>query len=80
MGIQGLLKELEPCTSDRYLSEYNGLKVAIDGYVWLHRGVFFCATDLAKGRGTFAYIDYFMNRIQQLLRYKGSYYHPTSYP
>jgi exonuclease-1 len=79
MGIQGLLKELEPCLSDRYLSELQGLRVAVDGYVWLHRGVFFCAADIAKGKPCQSYVKYFMNRVQQLLRYDADPYFPPIY-
>ncbi len=69
MGIQGLLKSLEPITVDRSLSELNGLRVAVDGYVWLHRGVFYGAEDIAKGKTNNSYITYFVNRINQLRRY-----------
>ena len=69
MGIQGLLKELAPITTGRYLSEFQGLRVAVDGYVWLHRGVFYCASDLAKGIPNTSYINYFVKRVEQLLRY-----------
>ena len=69
MGIQGLLKECDSVMRDRYLSELQGLRVAVDGYVWLHRSVFFSAPDLARGRKVSTHIAYFMNRVRQLLRY-----------
>lgn len=72
MGIQGLLKELSTVTTDRYLSEIHGLKVAVDGYVWLHRAVFHCASDIAKGKGSTAYVNNFLSRAKQLLRYTRS--------
>ena len=69
MGIQGLLKALEPVTHDRSLGELSGLRVAIDGYVWLHRGVFSAASSLAKGLSKGAYVSYFVKRVQQLQKY-----------
>ena len=71
MGIKGLLKELVPITVERTLSELSGLRVAVDGYVWLHRGVFFGAADIARGKVNRSYVNYFVNRIKQLLRYGG---------
>jgi exonuclease-1 len=78
MGIQGLLKELSSTARDRRLSEISGLRVAIDGYVWLHRGIFFGAADIAKGERNTSYVQYFENRIRQLLRYdsSNSHYYP----
>ena len=73
MGIQGLLKSLKDITSDRSLSELNGLRVAVDGYVWLHKGVFFSASDLGRGVENRAYVSYFVKRVQQLLRYATHY-------
>ena len=70
MGIQGLLKELSPVMRDRRLSEVSGLRVAVDGYVWLHRGVFFGAADIAKGDRNTSFVKYFQNRVRQLLRYE----------
>jgi exonuclease-1 len=69
MGIQGLLKECEYVMKDRYLSELKGLRVAVDGYVWLHRGIYWGASDLARGRKSTSHIKYFMNRVRQLLQY-----------
>ena len=69
MGIQGLLKAVESVTVDKSLSDFTGSRVAVDGYVWLHRGVFFCAADIAKGKPSRTYISYFLNRVNQLRRY-----------
>ena len=69
MGVQGLLKFLSPVTSDRYLVELAGMRVAVDGYVWLHRGIFFNAAEIAKGNASLSHISYFTNRVKQLLRY-----------
>jgi exonuclease-1 len=68
MGVQGLLKLLSPISNERHLSELRGLRVAVDGYVWLHRGIFFNAAEIAKGHASSAHVSYFLNRAKQLLR------------
>lgn len=49
MGIQGLLPALKSIQNTRHLSEFSGQTIAVDAYVWLHKGVFTCATELATG-------------------------------
>lgn len=69
MGIPGLLKTLEPVTTDVVLSQLYSQRVAVDGYVWLHRGVYFGGAAIAMGTGKGSYVSYFVNRVKQLLRY-----------
>lgn len=52
MGIAGLLPVLKSVTVSAHVSIYSGKKVAVDGYVWLHRGTFTCARELCEGRPT----------------------------
>ena len=52
MGITGLLPLLKPIQVQRHLSEYSGQTIAVDAYVWLHRGIHTCAADLATGKKT----------------------------
>lgn len=52
MGISGLLPLLKPIQRRRHLSEFAGQTVAVDAYVWLHRGAYACATELANGVAT----------------------------
>jgi exonuclease-1 len=52
MGISGLLTALKSIQVTKHLSEYSGKTVAVDAYVWLHRGVYSCATELATGKDT----------------------------
>lgn len=52
MGISGLLPVLKSITRHEHVSKYCGKKVAIDGYSWLHKGAYGCATDLAEGVDT----------------------------
>ena len=50
MGITGLLPALKSIQVVKHLKDYVGQRIAVDGYVWLHRGVCACATELATGK------------------------------
>lgn len=52
MGISGLLPALKCIQTTRHLKEYAGQRIAVDAYVWLHKGIYACATDLATGKPT----------------------------
>ncbi|KAF8310925.1 PIN domain-like protein [Clavulina sp. PMI_390] len=73
MGIQGLLPLLKSIHEHRKIHEFNGQTLAVDAYVWLHRGAYGCAPELVKGipttrQGTFnqQYVDYAMHRVRLL--------------
>ncbi|KAE9407894.1 PIN domain-like protein [Gymnopus androsaceus JB14] len=70
MGIQGLLPALKSIQTTKHLSEFSGQTVAVDGYVWLHKGIFTCATELATGKPTHKYVNYAMEKVR-LLRHHG---------
>ncbi|KAI0066883.1 PIN domain-like protein [Artomyces pyxidatus] len=70
MGISGLLPLLKSIQVQKHLSDFSGQTLAIDGYVWLHRGTYGCATELATGKHTTKYVEYAMQRVR-LLRYHG---------
>lgn len=70
MGIAGLLPLLKPIQVKRHLSEYAGQTIAVDAYVWLHRGAYNCATEIVTGRLTNRYVDYAMTRVRLLRHYK----------
>ncbi|KAH8084340.1 PIN domain-like protein [Cristinia sonorae] len=70
MGISGLLPLLKPIQVRRDLSEYSGQTIAVDAYVWLHRGTYACATELATGKRTNRYVDYAMHRVRLLRHHK----------
>lgn len=55
MGIQGLLPLLRSIQVTTHIKEYAGKVVGVDAYVWLHRGAFACAYDLALGNPTTKY-------------------------
>ncbi|EKM58030.1 uncharacterized protein PHACADRAFT_90326 [Phanerochaete carnosa HHB-10118-sp] len=69
MGISGLLPLLKPIQKHKHLSEYSGQTIAVDAYVWLHRGTYACATDLATGKKTTKYVNYAMHRVRLLKHY-----------
>ncbi|KAG6899331.1 hypothetical protein C0993_011185 [Termitomyces sp. T159_Od127] len=70
MGITGLLPALKTIQVTKQLKEFSGKTIAVDAYVWLHRGVHTCATELATGKPTHKYVDYAMRHVR-LLRHHG---------
>ncbi|PPQ66528.1 hypothetical protein CVT26_009501 [Gymnopilus dilepis] len=70
MGISGLLPALKSIQVTKHLSEFRGKTVAVDAYVWLHKGVYSCAVELARGKDTHKYVDYAMHRIRLLRHHK----------
>ncbi|KAK3834998.1 MAG: PIN domain-like protein [Linnemannia gamsii] len=64
MGIQGLLPLLKSIEKQVHLRDYAGKTLAVDGYVWLHKGAFSCAQELCLGQPTNKYISYFMRKIE----------------
>ncbi|KAJ7599055.1 PIN domain-like protein, partial [Mycena floridula] len=70
MGISGLLPALKSIQVQKHLSELSGQTVAVDAYVWLHKGVFTCATEMATGKPTSRYVHYAMERVRLLRHHK----------
>ncbi|KAF9953216.1 Rad2 nuclease [Mortierella alpina] len=64
MGIQGLLPLLKSIEKPVHLKDYSGQTLAVDGYVWLHKGAFACAQELCLGQATEKYVTYFMRKIE----------------
>jgi len=52
MGISGLLPLLKSVQKPIHLSELAGKSIAVDAYVWLHRGAYMCAADIVTGKPT----------------------------
>ncbi|KAF4657323.1 Rad2 nuclease [Perkinsus olseni] len=71
MGINGLLKTLDqlqrPVSQD--LSEYRDKRIAVDTYVWLHRGLQAgnAAMDVVTGKPTNLHLNYCVRRLEVLL-------------
>ncbi|KAF8609738.1 PIN domain-like protein [Ceratobasidium sp. AG-I] len=70
MGIQGLLPLLKSIHVNTNISEFAGKTLAVDGYVWLHRGAYACAVQIVKGQYTTKYVDYVMHRVRMLRHHK----------
>ncbi|WVW83475.1 hypothetical protein I302_105496 [Kwoniella bestiolae CBS 10118] len=70
MGISGLLPLLKEIQVTGHVSEFKGKRLAVDAYVWLHKGAFGCAEDIVKGKKTTKFVDYAMHRVR-MLRYHG---------
>lgn len=70
MGIPGLLPFLEGAKRQAHVSEFRGERVAVDGYVWLHRGARRCATELATGEETTAFTLFALEMVR-MLRFHG---------
>ncbi|ORY08295.1 PIN domain-like protein, partial [Basidiobolus meristosporus CBS 931.73] len=66
MGISGLLPLLKPIQKKTHLSSYEGQTIAVDAYVWLHKGAFACAKELCLNEPTKKYITYCMNKVKML--------------
>lgn len=52
MGITGLLPCLKSLVRRVHIGEYQGKKVAVDGYCWLHKGAYACSRELCEGEYT----------------------------
>ncbi|KAH9941805.1 PIN domain-like protein [Epithele typhae] len=69
MGISGLLPLLKDIQNSKHLSEFRGQTLAVDGYVWLHRGIYGCAAEISTGKKTTRYVEYAMHRVRLLRHY-----------
>ncbi|KAL9647878.1 hypothetical protein ABK040_008151 [Willaertia magna] len=70
MGIQGLLPCVKHLCKKRHIQEFQNTKVAVDGYVWLHRGAYGCSAELCQNKPTDKYIKYCMHMVNLLVHYK----------
>ena len=66
MGIQGLLPQLKSIVEHVELRDYAGMTVGVDVSVWLHRGVYGCATQLALGQKTDGYVRFCEQQLAAL--------------
>lgn len=70
MGIKGLLRAIKDTATQCHISAFRGQRVAVDGFAWLHRSVYSCATELALGTPTDKHIVFLM-RYTSILRQNG---------
>ncbi|CCI46786.1 unnamed protein product [Albugo candida] len=68
MGITGLLPLLKSISEEKTLAEYRGETLAVDGYCWLHQVMHRCGVDDFLDPKSERYIDYFLARVDNLVR------------
>ena len=59
MGISGLLPRLQSITTEINIKSFKGKILAVDGYVWLHRGSYACSAELCQNIPTDKYVPFF---------------------
>ncbi|KAJ1718694.1 hypothetical protein LPJ53_006374 [Coemansia erecta] len=69
MGITGLIPLLGQAQTNGHIKQFSGQTVGIDSYIWLYKGAFGCAADLALAQPTTKYITFFMTRARMLRHY-----------
>ncbi|KAJ6411330.1 hypothetical protein OIU84_007985 [Salix udensis] len=73
MGIKDLLKFMKPYIEPVHIKKYDGKRVGIDAYSWLHKGAYSCSMEICLNSNSekkLRYLDYFMHRINLLRHYK----------
>jgi len=66
MGIDGLLKALEPFAVDMHINKFAGQKVAVDAYCWLHKATYGCSVELCTNVPTTKYVTYCMEKVTMM--------------
>ncbi len=69
MGISNLLRALESIQINRHLSYYKGMKMAVDGYCWLHKSVYSMTNEIFENPNSKKYLAYLIRRLDQLLKF-----------
>lgn len=73
MGIQGLHDACRGSKKKVHVRDYAGMRLAADGYGWLHRGCYSCALHLAQGQQPWLrygrpppYVEFCLHRVRFL--------------
>ncbi|KAJ2547332.1 Rad2 nuclease, partial [Coemansia sp. RSA 1836] len=69
MGISGLIPLLREAQHPGHIKDFSGQTVGIDSYIWLYKGAFACASDLALNQPTTKYVSFFLTRARMLRHY-----------
>ncbi|KGG52227.1 hypothetical protein DI09_19p90 [Mitosporidium daphniae] len=67
MGISGLLPLLKPITKKTHLRDFSGKTVAIDGYSWIHKGVYGSGLAIFEGKDVSSHVTYCIKRLSMFL-------------
>jgi exonuclease-1 len=70
MGIDGLLKFLEPITVREHISSFQGKTAAIDIMSWLYKGCYRCAFELNQNIECNTFLFYIFEMLDLLNYYK----------
>lgn len=70
MGIEGLLKFLEPVIIKEHISSFQGQIAAIDIMSWLYKGCYRCAFELNQNIESNDFLYYIFEMIDLLSYYK----------
>lgn len=68
MGVPGLLPLVKSCTNHVHLRTFRGMRVAIDGFTWLHRAASVCAQEFfhnPRCNGVMRYCVRRLNKIRE---------------
>lgn len=68
MGISNLLPLVSAVSNKNIpISNFKGKRVAIDGYVWLHRSSYRCAKEIVEDPGSDCIVPYVMNMLNHII-------------
>lgn len=67
MGVQNLLPILAPVSQRVPLSTFKGKRVAIDGFVWLHRSAFSCSREMCLDPATDRILPYLSAKMRRVM-------------
>ena len=66
MGVHGLMAAVRDRTTVVQLSAFKGQVIAVDGNVWIHKGMYGCALELASGMDSDAFVLYCVRQTNRL--------------
>ena len=67
MGVQNLLPLVGPVAQRVPLSTFKGKRIAIDGFVWLHRCAFCCSREICQDPGTERILPYLATKLRRVM-------------
>ena len=67
MGINGLLINTKSVGIRKHLSDYRNKIIGVDGYAWLHKGIYKCGIEVSLHKNIKGLISYFEKKIKYLL-------------
>jgi exonuclease 1 len=66
MGIKGLLEVLKPALKEVSITRFSGQTAVIDIMVWLYKGAYSCAYELATDRATLNFLVFPVKMLMML--------------